>query len=309
MRISRRFSRSTAAGAASVLAALAMSACSSSSSGGGTAASSAAQSQSVANANANENDVQVLNSLQLNTQELDSAFATDNQWKAWPAADTAKLLLKQTWACTQNMIDTSKKSLQPVTTFFMAGPLPSDPPTTPASTTSSTSSSSHSNSYNHKSGSSSTPTSTSTGSSSSSPAVGADGNPVHWVVSTAIAYQTADAAQAAVQGMGAVDPSAPGCGGPKDGDKDEIVGGGGEVLPSWVNSQGVFVFTDTHTHVTISAVAQRRGRYVVLTYTRGSAANDSGYYDLEPGSDTGPAAAAATAVLGQLTASVVGSAN
>ncbi|WP_194920767.1 hypothetical protein [Catenulispora rubra] len=304
MRISRRFSRSTAAGAASVLAALAMSACSSSSSGGGSAASSSAQSQSVANANANENDVQVLNSLQLNTQELDSAFATDSQWKTWPAADTAKLLLKQTWACTQNMIDTSKKSLQPVTSFFMAGPLPGDPPTTPASTTSS-SSSSHSNGYNHKSGSSSTPTSTGSSSSSSS-TVGADGNPVHWVVSTAIAYQTADAAQAAVSGMGAIDPNAPGCGGPKDGDKDEIVGGGGAVEPSWVNSQGVFVFTDTHTHVTISAVAQRRGRYVVLTYTRGSAGNDAGYYDLEEGSDTKPAAAAATAVLGQLTASVVG---
>ncbi|MEZ0106170.1 hypothetical protein ABH920_000151 [Catenulispora sp. EB89] len=305
MRISRRFSRSTAAGAASVLAALAMTACSSSSSSG-SAATSAAQSQSAAdaNANANENDVQVLNSLQLNTQELDSAFATDSQWKTWPTADTAKILLKQTWACTQNMIDTSKKSLQPVTSFFMAGPLPNDPPTTPASTTSSSSSS---HNYNHKSGSSSTPTST--GSSSSSSALGADGNPVHWVVSTAIAYQTADAAQAAVQGMGAIDPNAPGCGGPKDGATDEIVGGGGAVEPSWVNSQGVFVFTDTHTNVTISAVAQRRGRYVVLTYTRGSATSDAGYYDLEEGSDTKPAAAAATAVLGQLTASVVGANN
>jgi hypothetical protein len=308
MRISRRFSRSAVGGAASVLAALSMTACSSTSSGSGSTASSSAASQSVANANANENDVQVLNSLQLTTQELDSAFATDTSWQAWTGADSSKILLKQAWACTQSMIDTKQKSLQAVTTFFKAGPLPGDPaatPTTPTSTTSS-SSSSHSYSYNHKGSSSQTPSPS--GSSGSSSTAGGDGNPVHWVVSTAIAYQTADAAQAAVAGMGTVDPNAPSCGGPGDGDKDEVVGGGiGEVGPSWDNSQGVFVFTDTQTHVTIAAIAQRRGRYVVLTYTRGSAKADAGYYDLEAGPDTGPAADAATAVLGQLTAGVVGS--
>lgn len=297
MRISRRFSRSTAAGAASVLAALSMAACSGSSSGSGSTASSAAASQSLANANANENDVQVLNSLQLTTQELDSAFATDDSWKSWPTVDSSKILLQQAWACTQNIIDTKQKSLEPVTSFFRADSLLSDPVSTP---TAPTSSSSHSS--GHKGSPSSTTSSGSTGSSST-----ADGNPTHWVVSTAIAYQSADAAQAAVSGMGAIDPKASGCGGPGDGAKDEIVGGGiGEVAPSWANSQGVFVYTDTHTHVTISVVAQRRGRYVVLTYTRGSAKADAGYYDLEAGQDTANAASAATAVLGQLTSTVVG---
>ena len=305
MRISRRFSHNAAAGAASLLAVLSMTACSSTSSGQGSAASSSAQSQSAANANANVNDVQVLNSLQLTTQELDSAFATDNKWHPWPGADPSKILLKQAWACTQNMIDTTKKSLQPVTSYFMADSLPNDPVATP--TGGSSSSSSSSSSHNHKGSSSETPSSS--GSSGSSSAAGTDGNPAHWVVSTAIAYQSADAARAAMGGTGAIDPKAPGCGGPKDGDKDEIVGGGGEVSPSWVNSEGVFVFTDTQTHVTIAAVAQRRGRYVVLTYTRGSATATAGYYDLEGGPDTGPAASAATAVLDQLTSSVVGTAK
>ena len=121
MRISRRFSRSAAAGAASALAALSMAACSGSSSGSGSAASGAAASQSLANANANENDVQVLNSLQLTTQELDSAFATDNKLAAVAGADPSKILLKQAWACTQNIIDTKQKSLEPVTTLLPRG--------------------------------------------------------------------------------------------------------------------------------------------------------------------------------------------
>jgi hypothetical protein len=311
MRISRRFSRG-AAGAVSVAAVLAVTtACSSSSSSGGSAASisSASQSMAAANQNANENDVQVLNSLQLTTQELDSAFASDNSWKVWAGADPSKIMLRQAWACTQNMIDTKDKSLQPVTTFFRADSLPSDPAATPTSSATSSSSSSSSpsssKSSSHKSGSSSTSSSSGSGGSSGS---SGDGNPAHWVVSTAIAYKTADAARAAVNGMGTIDPNAPSCGGPGDGDKDEIVGGGiGEVAPSWDNSLGVFVFTDTQSHVTIAAVAQRRGRYVVLTYTRGSAKANGGYYDLEAGADTGSAASAATGVLGQLTNAVVGS--
>jgi hypothetical protein len=297
MRISRRFSRSAAAGAAMALTALSMTACSGSSSGSGSAASSAAaSSQSLANAN--ENDVQVLNSLQLTTQELDSAFATDNKWQVWTGVDPSKILLKQAWACTQNIIDTKQKSLEPVTSYFRADSLPGDQASAPSST-----SSSSNHGSTHKGSSSPT-------SSGSDTSAGSDGNPAHWVVSTAIAYQTADAAQAAVAGMGAIDSSTPAakamCGGPTDGTKEVIGGGIGEVAPSWDNSQGVFVFTDTQTHVTISVVAQRKGRYVVLTYTRGLAKADGGYYDLEAGLDTPAAADAATAVLGQLTAAVVG---
>lgn len=296
MRTSRRFSRSAAAGAAMALTALSMTACSGSSSGSGSAASSAAaSSQSLANAN--ENDVQVLNSLQLTTQELDSAFATDNKWQVWTGADPSKILLKQAWACTQNIIDTKQKSLEPVTGYFRADSLPGDQAGTPTAPASSSSHGSHKGSSNP----------TPSGSDSSSPG---DSNPAHWVVSTAIAYQTADAAHAAVAGMGTVDNSTAAtkamCGGPTDGTKEVIGGGIGEVAPSWANSQGVFVFTDTQTHVTISVVAQRKGRYVVLTYTRGLAKADAGYYDLEAGPDTPAAADAATAVLGQLTAAVVG---
>lgn len=299
MRISRRFSRSAAAGAATVITALSMTACSGSSSGSGSAASSAAASESLVNAN--ENDVQVLNSLQLTTQELDSAFATDRSWQVWTGVDPSKILLKQASACTQNIIDTAQKSLQPVTSYFRADSLLSDQATTPTTPTSSSSnhSSSHKGSPN--------PTSSGPGTSATD-----DGNPAHWVVSTAIAYKTADAAKAAVAGMGAIDTTTPAakamCGGPGDGATKEIVGGGiGEVGPSWDNSQGVFVYTDTQSHVTISVVAQRRGRYVVLTYTRGLAKADGGYYDLEAGKDTEGAADAATGVLGQLTAAVVGS--
>ena len=298
MRTSRRFSRSAAAGAASVLTALSMTACSGSSSGSGSAASSAASQSQV---NANENDVQVLNSLQLTTQELDSAFATDGKWQVWSGADTSKILLKQAWACTQNMIDTKQKSLQPVTSFFRADSLPGDS-ATPTSSASSSSSSSSNKSSSHKNGST-TPTSSE---SSDSGAID-DGNPAHWVVSTAIAYQSVDAAKAAVASMGTVDTTVKNCGGPADADKAEVIGGGiGEVAPTWANSQGVFVFTDVQSHVTISVVGQRRGRYVVLTYTRGLAKPNAGYYDLEGGLDTSDAADAATAVLGQLTASVVG---
>ena len=248
-------------------------------------------------ANANENDVQVLNSLQLTTQELDSAFATDNEWAAWPAWTRRRSCSSRPGPAPRTSSTPSKKSLQPVTSYFQAGALPGDQPSTPTSSSSSNHSSSHKGSA----------TPTSSGSDSSA---GSDGNPAHWVVSTAIAYQTADAAQAAVAGMGAVDSSTPAakalCGGPTDGDKEVIGGSIGEVGPSWDNSQGVFVFTDTQTHVTISVVAQRKGRYVVLTYTRGLAKADAGYYDLEPGLDTPAAADAATAVLGQLTAAVVG---
>jgi hypothetical protein len=299
MRVSRRFSRSAAAGAASVLAAFSMTACSSSSSGSASAASSAAEAQSLANANANENDVQVLNSLQLTTPELDSAFATDTEWKNWTDADPSKILLKQAWACTQNIIDTKQQSLQPVTTFFRADQLPGDSVATPGTPTSSSTSSRNSSRKGSTPG-----TPTSSGSSGSTTTGAADGNPAHWVVSTAIAYQSADAAQAAVNGMGAVN-SSPNCGGPSD-HKATVGGGIGEVAPSWDNSQGVFVYTDTGSGTTIAVVAQRRGRYVVLTYTRGNAKADAGYYDLEAGPDTSQAADAATAVLGQLTASVVG---
>src|SRR6185312_11583765 len=105
--------------AAMALTALSMTACSGSSSGSGSAASSAAaSSQSLANAN--ENDVQVLNSLQLTTQELDSAFATDDKWQVWTGVDPSKILLKQAWACTQNIIDTKQRSLEPVTSYFRA---------------------------------------------------------------------------------------------------------------------------------------------------------------------------------------------
>jgi hypothetical protein len=244
-------------------------------------------------------DVQVLNSLQLTTQELDSAFATDNKWQVWTGVDPSKILLKQAWACTQNIIDTKQKSLDPLTSYFRADSLPGDQPSTPSSTSSSS---------NHNSTHKGSSTPTSSGSDGSA---GGDGNPAHWVVSTAIAYQSADAAHAAVAGMGAVDSSTPAakdmCGGPADGGTKEVVGGGiGEVAPSWANSQGVFVFTDTQTHVTISVVAQRKGRYVVLTYTRGLAKANAGYYDLEAGPDTPAAADAATAVLGQLTGAVVG---
>ncbi|WP_194892954.1 hypothetical protein [Catenulispora pinisilvae] len=300
MRISRRFSRCAAAGAASVLAAVSMTACSGSSSGSGSAAANAAasQSQADANANANENDVQVLNSLQLTPQELDSSFATDSSWSTWTDADPSKILLKQAWACTKNIIDTKQTTLQPVTTYFRADQLsggaagtPTAPPTPSAPTSGHSSSHKGSSSTSSPSGSNSTPA--------------GDGNPAHWVVSTAIAYQSADAAQTAVGAMGTIDPSAANCGGPAD--KKPVVGGGiGEVAPSWDNSQGVFVYTDTGSGTTIAVVAQRRGRYVVLTYTRGYAKDDAGYYDLETGPDTGPAADAATAVLGLLTASLVG---
>ena len=308
MRISRRASRTTAAGVVLAVATLTATACSSSSSSGGSASQS--QSQSPGDANANENDIQILNSLQLTGSELDASFATDNKWQAWIDPDLSKLLIKQARACTKGVIDTTQQSLQPVTTAFKADQLPGDvtasATSTPGSSTSSSSSSSNKSPSNKK-GSSAT---SSASSSAPVPAPGAgDGNPTHWVVSTAIAYKTAAAAKSAVGGMGQLDATASNCGGPGEGNQQATVGGGiGEVGPTWNNSQGVFVYVDTKTNTSVSIVGQRRGRYVVLTYTRGSAAKlSTGYYDLEAGPDTSKAAAAATAALAQLTDAVVNS--
>ncbi|MFL6116889.1 MAG: hypothetical protein ACJ786_36890 [Catenulispora sp.] len=305
MRISRRASRTTAAGLVLALGALTATACSSSSSSGGS--TPAAQGQTQSPAAANENDIQILNSLQLTASELDTAFATDGKWHAWADADMSKLLIKQAQACTKGMIDTTLKSLQPVTTAFKADTLPSDSLVSPTSTSGPSGSSSPSStksSSGHK-GNSGSPSSSSSSSGSSSGAPG-DGNPAHWVVSTAIAYQSAGAAKSAVGGMGTVDPAtAANCGGPAG--TDPTIGGGiGEVGPTWDNSQGVFVFVDTRSTTSVAIVAQRRGRYVVLTYTRGSAVKlPSGYYDLESGPDTNRAADAATTALAQLTDAIV----
>ncbi|NUR24560.1 MAG: hypothetical protein HOV83_01680, partial [Catenulispora sp.] len=283
--------RATAAGAALTLAVLTAAACSSSKSGGPAASTT---SQAPGDADANENDVQILNSLQLTPAELDTAFAADNAWKAWSDHDPAKTLIKQAQACTAGIIDTKSQALQPVTTAYRADQLPSDqsggatkasPPSTPAS--------------GSTSGKKGTPAAPNTPATTSG-----DQNPTHWVVSTAIAYKSSAEARSAVSSMGKVDPNTVGCGGPAD--RTAIVGGGiGEVGPAWNNSQGVFVYADTKTNMSVAVVAQRRGRYVVLTYTRGGAKAQTGYWDLEAGPDTSKAADAATGVLGQLTAAVV----
>jgi hypothetical protein len=305
MRISRRTSRttavpqagasalrrSTAAGAALALAVLTATACSSSPSGGANGTGTPAQP---GDANANENDVQILNSLQLTASELDNAFAADNAWKPWSDYDPAKALIKQAQACTAGVIDTKAQALQPVTTAYRADQLPGDQAAGPSGKSSSSSSSSSSSG---KKGTPATPNSSTTGAST-------DQNPAHWVVSTAIAYQSSAEARSAVAAMGKVDPNTVGCGGPAD--HTAIVGGGiGEVGPTWDNSQGVFVYADIKTNMSVAVVAQRRGKYVVLTYTRGGAKPQTGYYDLEAGPDTGKAADAATGVLGQLTDAVV----
>lgn len=329
MRISRRTSRTTAvpragapalrrataAGAALTLAVLTASACSNSKSGNSGATGAAgtagntASSQSPADLNANGNDVQILNSLQLTASELDTAFATDTKWQPWPNYDPAKLLIKQAQACTASIIDTKAQTLAPVTTAFKADKLPSDPvagaPSAPGSTASSPKST-----PTKKGGTPSAPPSSSEPSSASTDAMTKDltpvpdQNPPHWVVSTAIVYATSDAARGAVNSMGKIDPNTVGCGGPAD--RTAIVGSGiGEIGPSWYGSQGVYVYADTKSNQAVTVVAQRRGRYVVLTYARGYAASQSGYYDLETTADTSKAAAAATGVLAQLTDAVV----
>jgi hypothetical protein len=304
MRISRRTSRTTAvpqagasalrrttaAGAALTLAVLTAAACSSSKSGG--AAGPTTSSQAPGDADANENDVQILNSLQLTAPELDTAFAADNAWKPWSDYDPARALIRQAQACTAGIIDTKAQALQPVTTAYKADQLPSDlaggAPTKASAPTSSSSGS----------GKKGTPAAPNTATTSG------DQNPTHWVVSTAIAFKSSAEARSAVGSMGKVDPNTVGCGGPSD--RTAIVGGGiGEVGPAWNNSQGVFVYADTKTNMSVAVVAQRRGRYVVLTYTRGGAKAQTGYWDLEAGPDTSKAADAATGVLGQLTAAVV----
>ncbi|NUP49781.1 MAG: hypothetical protein HOW97_21090 [Catenulispora sp.] len=327
MRISRRTSRTTAvpragapalrrttaAGAALTLAVLTASACSSSSksgnssAGGGTGGT--ATSQSSADPNANGNDVQILNSLQLTASELDTAFATDTKWQPWGNYDPSKLLIKQAQACTANIIDTKAQTLAPVTTAFKADRLPSDPvagapSTAVAPPASPKTSSTKKGGTPSAPGSSSGPTSTSSDSMAKDLTPVPDQNPPHWVVSTAIVYATSEAARGAVNSMGKIDPNTVGCGGPAD--RTAIVGSGiGEIGPSWYGSQGVYVYADTKTNQAVTVVAQRRGRYVVLTYTRGYAAPQTGYYDLETTADTSKAADAATGVLGQLTDAVV----
>ncbi|OLE26982.1 MAG: hypothetical protein AUG49_06680 [Catenulispora sp. 13_1_20CM_3_70_7] len=271
MRISRRASRTTAAGLVLALGALTATACSSSSSSGGSAPVARGGTQTPADTNANENDIQILNSLQLTSSELDTAFATDGKWHAWADADMSKLLIAQAQACTKGLIDTTAKSLSPVTTAFKADTLPSDTQASstgssgPSGASTSPSATKSSSGQRSNSGSPSS-SSSSSGSASGAPA---DGNPAHWVVSTAIAYKSAGAAKSAVSGMATI-------------------------------------FVDAKTNTSVAIVAQRRGRYVVLTYTRGSAVKlPSGYHDLEAGPDTSRAADAATTALAQLTDAVV----
>jgi hypothetical protein len=55
----------------------------------------------------------------------------------------------------------------------------------------------------------------------------------------------------------------------------------------------------------MSALAQQRGRFVIVTYTKGSSKPETGYYTLNSTTDAVDAASAATSLLSQLTDAVV----
>jgi len=55
----------------------------------------------------------------------------------------------------------------------------------------------------------------------------------------------------------------------------------------------------------MSAVAQVRGRFVIMTYAKGTSKFQNGYYTLNGTADATDAATAATTLLSQLTNAVV----
>jgi hypothetical protein len=241
-------------------------------------------------------DIQILNSLELTTDSLNAAFGSTNSWQDWSPDSTDKENIGYTgFLKCKAGLDSTGVTQPPAVTYFKADSLATDT-STPSSgaTTPSTKSS------KKKGGS---PSSTSTSASS-------NGEPKHWVISVAAVFKDAATAKAAAQGVGKVDTSNSSlCGLPTSASTPPLptyIGGQiGETEPTWYGEDPTVGFAVTKTNAALTAVAQQRGRFVIVTVTAGTGSLNSNYYSLNSSSDTDTAAEAATALLSQLTNAVV----
>jgi hypothetical protein len=134
--------------------------------------------------------------------------------------------------------------------------------------------------------------------------------PKHWVISVAAVYKDAQTAKTAAQAVGKVDTSNSSlCGLPTAAASPPLptyIGGQiGETEPTWYGEDPTVGFAVTKTNAALTAVAQQRGRFVIVTVTGGTGSLNTNYYSLNASADTDTAAEAATNLLSQLTNAVV----
>ena len=292
MRISRRTSHTGAAtaagsartgmavGAVAAALALALAGCSNSTS---TPALSPTSRVSIKPAD----DIQILNALELTTGQLNAAFGVDGatkSWQNWTPSDKqrAKIGLTAFLDC-KGDIKQDGVTEKPIESFF---------------------------SFEDGTSATTAPTSASGKRPPTTPSTSADPGsavPDEWVGSVALIYKDTATATSAARRMGSFDKTNAACGAPTAAGKPGVLylGGSVETNPSWYGANSVFVFVDTKEGATMTALAQQRGRFVIVTYTKGSSKPEAGYYTLNSTKDAVNAAAAATTLLSQLTDAVV----
>lgn len=246
-------------------------------------------------------DIQILNSLEMTTDALNASFGSNDAWRSWSPTTTDKDKIGYTaFLKCKGGLDSTGATLAPAITTFEADTLPADSSTPAAPTSTPTSG---------KSTGKKKPSGNPSSSSSSSTSTTVTGLPKHWVISIAAVYQTAAQAKKAATGVGQMDSANSDCGKSADGGNTPLpqyIGGQiGETEPTWYGEDPTVGFVVTKTNYAMTAVAQQRGRFVVVTVTSGTANLKNSYYALNSIPDTDSAAEAATSLLGQLTNAVV----
>lgn len=287
MRISR-ISRASALAAATLAGALALTGCSTPSSAGPAPVASAAGHAPGAG------DVQVLSALTITTTSLDGVFTPTAwpTWKPWSPStdDLVRIGLPGLAACLSDLATGPKSNVTQVQKAYFV-------PTSGGADDAST------------------PSVTPTGKKGAVSPPGAPTVSKPWIATTAAVYKTTADATAAVAAFGVfgykgatpkadcTTPSSPAAG-------PRYIGWSGGVQNAWYGQLPMGIVHDETTKNTMSAVAQQRGRFVVVVYTVGdysvtSTANGPYYVLKGDATATDQAAAAAGQLLGQLTNEVV----
>ena len=229
-------------------------------------------------------DIQILNALGLGKDQLNTAFGVDaaHSWQAWTPSDLQKKKVGLTafLACKSGLPTAGLTEPLSESFFSAADPSATAPPST-------------SNNKNHQ--------------TSAPPPDPGSVVPTQWVGSVAAVYSDSGTAKAAARSLGHLDSqNHPECVAPGDFKAAaSYVLGPVEANPTWYGQNAAYVFVDTKQNSTMTALAQQRGRFVIVTYTKGSSKLDGGYYTLNNTSDAVDAASAATTLLSQLTDAVV----
>jgi len=278
---------------AAALAAAALTASGCASSGGNAPIAPLTMSAGAASSGpAGVTDIQILHSLEMTGAGLDAAFGTTGVWHEWSPTTQDKDSIGYTGflKCKAGLDSTGSALSQAVSTFS-ADSLPTD-----KTSSGGTSSTKGKTTTSKKKG--------------TSPSTSSSGTPKHWVISIAAVYKDDKSAKTAALSVGKLDLSNNSlCGKPTDAAATTMptyIGGQiGETEPTWYGEDPTVGFVVTKTNSALTAVAQQRGRFVVVTITGGTASLKNGYYSLNSIDDTDTAAEAATSMLSQLTNAVV----